>query len=238
MSPSAEGSQALHFIFESANVNYSTPVDVIPQEQSGGGDCNGRCQCADSVVTEPRTEGCSTPIILDSIGNGFTLTSAADGVDFDFNGDGSTIRTAWTNATSDDAFLILDRNGNGVVDNGTELFGNYTPQPSSRFPNGYNALAEYDQIDRGGNEDGKISALDSIYFTLQLWRDLNHNGFSEPEELNILPEMGVSSISLDYKLSKHVDKHGNRFLYRANVSAYPGYSLGPWSWDVIFANDP
>jgi hypothetical protein len=176
-------------------------------------------------------DGCS-PIIIDLSGNGFSLTSAANGISFDIAGSGRPIKISWTAPGASNGFLALP-GSDGLVHNGKELFGNFTPQPTTAHPNGFLALAQYD-----ASGDGVIDASDPIYSRLRLWIDANHDGISQPEELHTLPEMGVYSISLDYSLSMRTDEFGNVFRYKAKLNAgQAGASdVGKKAYDVFFVS--
>lgn len=161
------------------------------------------------------------------------MTDAIGGVVFNILNDNVPLQLSWTTAGSTNAFLVLDRNNNGTIDSGAELFGNITPQPPSADANGFIALAQYDKTENGGNGDGRIDKQDTIFTRLRLWRDLNHNGVSEPTELIPLAKQ-LRGIDLDYKESKRIDQYGNKFRYRAKVYDVNGVPAGRWAWDVFF----
>lgn len=175
-------------------------------------DCDGDWDPEDCTCLDPRS-----PIIVDLQNDGISLTSAAEGVEFDLSANGRRDRMAWTSPLSGDAFLALDRNGNGLIDDGSELFGDVAAQPASESPNGFLALAVFDQIENGGNHDGLITDRDSVFADLRLWLDLNHDGFSQAGEMSPLGAFGIVSIDLAYREARRKDRHGNEFRYRSKV---------------------
>lgn len=204
----------------------------------------GKCECpadrptcTNGTTWQDRSCSCesvlNSPILVDVSGDGFDLTDNADGVNFDLNADGTSEKLSWVAADSDDAFLVLDRDHSGRIENGSELFGNFTEQPLSATPNGFLALAEYDKQVSGGNNDGLLDNRDAVFSDLRLWQDTHHNGIAESDELHTLQSLEIARLHLDYKESKRVDQHGNQFKYRAKVDDAQGAKAGRWAWDVF-----
>jgi len=182
--------------------------------------CNGGVTCA---TPHYQCDGSCTcvyvsPIILDVANEGFHLTSAQDGVRFDIGGVGKKEQISWTDPNYHNAFLALDRNGDGVIDSGKELFGDFTQQLPSNDPNGFRALAWFDLPVNGGNDDGIIDDRDAVWSKLRLWVDANHDGVSQLNELHRLEEFRIHSIGLDYGKTTKRDQFGNEFWYKGHIN--------------------
>jgi hypothetical protein len=132
------------------------------------------------------------PLILDLDGDGIETSGASstNPILFDHDGDGIKNGTGWVN--SDDGLLVLDRNSNGTIDNGGELFGDSTLLANgSTASDGFAALADMDS-----NADGVVNASDTQFANLRVWRDLNQDGISQSGELFTLASLGIASINV------------------------------------------
>jgi hypothetical protein len=140
------------------------------------------------------------PLMLDLNGNGLETdgVAATGPILFDHDGDGIKTSTGWV--SQNDGFLVLDRNGNGTIDNGTELFGDSTPiVAGGTAADGFAALTQEDT-----NHDAQVNNRDANWGNLRVWRDQNQNGTSEKGELFSLNEMGIASFN-----GKHSDPSEN-----------------------------
>jgi len=198
--------------------NPCTPGYVV------GGDCAPHLQDRCGCCPEP------SPLIIDRTGDGLHFSNAEDGALLDINGYGAMFWLGWP-TTADDAWLAYDRNHNGIIDNGSELFGNTRRLASGRnAENGYEVLAELDE-----NRDGVVDIKDPAYPSLLLWGDANRNGVSEPKELIPLEAAGIKKLGVEYIPSDKVDAAGNRLRFFASdgssVDVFPIWrppdSVGP-----------
>lgn len=158
------------------------------------------------------------PLIIDFGKAGIDLYSLENGVNFDLDNNGFAEKTAWIG--EEDGFLALDRNGNGKIDNGGELFGDQVVlKDGSISISGFEALSEFDE-----DYDNKITPNDSVYTELLVWIDNNHSGTSEPDELKNLTQIDgkeIVSISLDYVEVSFVDEETrSRIAETAKVLIY------------------
>jgi hypothetical protein len=143
-----------------------------------------------------------SPIVLDLDGNGIQTLSQADGVNFDLNNDGNIDKAGWV--AGGDGLLARDISGDGVINNGGELFGEGTVMPDgSKAKDGYQALAALDS-----NLDGLIDARDAAFGSLKVWTDANGNGITDARELKSLDSLGIKAIALDAVKTNVVD-NGN-----------------------------
>jgi hypothetical protein len=146
-----------------------------------------------------------SPILISTRGD-YHLTSVADGVSFDIDADGVAERMSWTARGSDVAFLALDRNGNGTIDNGAELFGN------TAAANGWMMLAQLDT-----NRDGVMNGNDDAWRDLLLWYDRDHDGRSNAAELLPVASSNIIAIGTGYRWSGRRDPFGNMFRYAGEI---------------------
>jgi hypothetical protein len=170
----------------------------------------------------------ATPIVLDLDGTGIHTTSAANGVHFDLNGTGTTNKVGWI--TGNSGLLVMDRNHDGQINDGTELFGVATKNADgTRAGNGYAALALEDT-----NHDHKLTTADAHFKDIKVWVDGNHDGKSDASELHGLADFGIVSLDLNHVTGSQMD-NGNLL---GMVSSYTTADGATHQMaDVYFAKD-
>ncbi|WP_275077501.1 calcium-binding protein, partial [Pseudomonas corrugata] len=149
-------------------------------------------------------EALASPLILDLDGDGVETIGLSANVYFDHDANGFSENTGWVGR--DDGLLVFDRNSNGAIDDGAELFGNNSKLPAGdKAANGFSALSALDT-----NSDGRIDIADADYANLRVWRDADSDGETDEGELFTLAEAGVQSINLSYVVSGVTDTSGNQ----------------------------
>jgi hypothetical protein len=197
------------FMTQYAN-SMSSPCNLVEDLPLKPIDCGG-AGAAGLFVTAENT---FSPLILDLDGDGVETLGQNFYIAFDHDKNGFAERTGWAGA--DDGLLVLDRNGNGRIDNGSELFGNNSgtgPGPA----NGFAALAEFDS-----NRDGRIDASDSVFASLRVCKDANSNSLTDAGELLTLQQAGVGSLSLSYTTGTAMDAQGNSHLQLGSYTTTQG----------------
>ena len=172
------------------------------------------------------------PLALDLDGNGIRTVAANQfsGSLFDHNGDGIRTASGWVG--KEDGLLVYDRNGDGIINNGSELFGDATRlKNGGTAAHGFAALADLDD-----NGDGKIDAADKAFSSLRVWRDLNQDGISQEGELLTLEQAKVRSLSTSFRNTNRSLGDGNTLAQEGSYTTTDGQTrqMG----DLLLANDP
>ncbi len=202
-----------------------TPSETNPCTGGGGGSGDTTDYRTDTCYYQ--IYDCMSPIVLNLQNGAYQLSGRTAPVHFDIDADGVPDTMTWTAPSAAMGFLALDRNGNGIIDNGAELFGDHTPLgDGSRAKNGFEALKQYDS-----NGDGVIDARDPIWQKLLIWIDANHDGKSTPDELRPITATEITRIDLDYHWTGRRDGNGN--VFRFEGKAHFGTSSKPF-YDIFF----
>jgi hypothetical protein len=177
--------------FEALRVRLVTSwVCIQPPEPNGGGGGEGG--------------GNGDPLVVDLDGDGVKLATKTR-VPFDLSATGNTVLMPALRGA--DALLVIDRDGDGRISDGSELFGNTTRCGAHVCPDGIAALAQHDV-----NKDGRIDAKDAVWSKLRLWRDANNDGKSSDDELSKPAAYRLRAITLTAKLTPWSDGKGNSAL--------------------------
>lgn len=183
----------------------------------------------DKVDGSKKSQESKDPLILDLNRNGKFSSTTDEGVYFDFEGDGFAEKTAWME--DGDGLLVFDRNSNGLIDDGTELFGDKTILSDGTVAsNGFVALEELDS-----NGDRIIDENDEHFSDLRVWIDTNRDGISQQDELHTLTELGIKSIDLKSTVLNKTDENGN-VISRTSVVNFTDNTasqVGELNFDIV-----
>lgn len=190
--------------------------DPFVGDGGSGGDGGGCVPPPFGTLPEKLLAPCETPILLDIGGRlGIQTTGLDNTVRFDLNVDGHEEAITWSAPGRGQAFLALDLNHNGQVDDGGELFGDGTfVSEGIQAEHGFEALSQYDLPDNGGNADGLLNADDAVWSRLRIWSDANHDAITQVREMRPLASQDIVGLELTYFETKDLDEHGNWHRFR------------------------
>lgn len=190
--------------------SWETDSETETSGPGEGGDTQGDCS-----GVRPTDPGCGlSPIVIRLNDGSYRFSGPDDPVYFDIKATGSRVAMTWTARNERLGFLALDLNDNGKVDDGRELFGNYTLLPDGqRAKNGFEALAVYDD---DGN--GVINSCDRVWHELHIWIDSDHDGISSGDELYRPAQVDLQALNLSYRWVGRRDRFGNSLRYRASMT--------------------
>ena len=171
----------------------------------------------------------TSPLIVDLDGDGVETMSVANGIYFDHDGNGFAENTGWVG--KDDGLLVRDINGNGQIDNGTELFGNNSVLSNGqKAANGFEALKDLDS-----NNDGVFNNQDTAWNEVKVWKDSNSNGIVDEGELLTMEQAGITGFDLNYQSQSRDDANGNAHLQTSTITKADGTTAD--ITDVWFKTD-
>ncbi|MBT0730466.1 calcium-binding protein, partial [Rosenbergiella nectarea] len=194
---------ALDALADSINNALNSLLDFITPFLEDGAQDAANSAAGQAAEAAGNAANLASPLIVDLDSDGVETAEAP--VYFDHDGNGYAQLSGWVG--KDDGLLVLDLNGNHIIDDGSELFGNNTMSSSGNTAkNGFQALADYDS-----NHDGIINNEDDIFSRLQIWQDRNGDGVTDEGELLSMEQAGIAAIHLNWKNSKVIDEYGNEF---------------------------
>jgi hypothetical protein len=223
--------------------NYSSCYRGSAIVEAGGNSQSVRSSALCTPPRQPRERPCeiagdcpgdiektNCPLIVNTGNAPWRLSGIDNGVLFDIDADGTRDRMGWTAAGSPLAFVAIDRNGNGAIDDARELFGDFTPLgDGSPAGNGFVALGQYDL-----NHDGVVNTGDPVWRSLLLWTDTNHDGASDGGELTPIAASDIAGLGVEYHRTGRVDEFGNEFRFQSKIIKTRGRE--PY-YDIFFRAD-
>jgi hypothetical protein len=159
--------------------------------------------------------GTATPLILDLNNDGVHTLAADDVVQYDLLGTGTPASVGWS--SSEDGFLVFDINNDGVINDGSEMFGEATRLSNGGLAsNGFEAL-----IDLDFNLDGVLDLNDPLFSDLQIWKDANSDGITDLGELFSLADQNITSFDVHPKEVNRAE-NGNQIKLISTYSTGDG----------------